>query len=134
MVVDQHDEVCKSLAHSLDRLPAIKVVAYTTNLVRAAELALESPPDIILADFAWGVAPRPDILRWFATMSPRSRFVMYSSYYTDGEREAFQSAGASLCLLKGMSIRDLATEIRKISGSAPPGQKPNHSVRIEAGR
>ena len=114
MVVDQHEEVCKSLAHSLDRLPAIRVVGQTTNLVRAAELALESPPDIILADFTRGLAPRPDVLHWFASVSPNSRFVMYSSYYTDGEREAFQLAGASRCLLKGMSIKDLAAEIRQI--------------------
>lgn len=114
MVVDQHEEVCESLARSLERLPGVKVLAHTANLIRAAELAHESSPDVIIADFTWGVATRPDVLRWFARMSPESRVVVYSSYYTDGEREAFQAAGASRCLLKGMSIKELGAELRKV--------------------
>jgi DNA-binding NarL/FixJ family response regulator len=121
MVVDQHEEVCESLARRLERLPGLKVVAHTDNLIRAAELAHESSPDVIVVDFAWGAASRPDILRWFTHLSPHSRFVVYSSYYTDDEREAFQSAGASRCLLKGMSIRAFGEELRKVLARPRPG-------------
>jgi DNA-binding NarL/FixJ family response regulator len=122
MVVDQHEEICASLAHSLDRLPAVEVLAHTTNLILAAELAHEFSPDVILVDFTWGQAARPDMLRWFGRMCPQSPLVVYSSYYTDGEREAFQAAGASRCLLKGLGIRELGIELRKVL----------HSTREEA--
>lgn len=114
MVVDQHEKVCASLARSLERLPGMTVLAHTTNLTLAAELAHRSSPDVIIADFTWGEVARPDVLRWFARMSPQSRLVVHSSYYTDGERESFLSAGASRCLLKGMSVRDLGIELRKV--------------------
>lgn len=120
IVVDQHEEVCESLAYSLERLSGVKVLAHTTNPVGAAKLAHESSPDVIIADFTWGGAARPDILRWFSRMSPRSHLVVYSSYYTDGEREAFESAGAALCLLKGLSIRELAAEARKLLPAKAP--------------
>ena len=119
LVVDQHEEVCESLARGLARLPGVRVLAHTPNLIRAAELALESSPDVIVADFAWGASSRPDILRWFTRLSPDTRFVVYSSYYTNDEREAFQSAGASRCLLKGMSIRALAEELRAVLSTQP---------------
>jgi DNA-binding NarL/FixJ family response regulator len=129
MVVDQHEEVCESLARRLDRLPGLNVVAHTTNLIRAAELARESSPDLIIADFTWGVAARPDILHWFASVSPDTRFVMHSSYYIDDEREAFQSAGASRCLLKGMSIQDLGAELSKAVATHSEVRSPGSGCR-----
>jgi DNA-binding NarL/FixJ family response regulator len=113
MVVDQHEDVCERLAQSLDRIPGIKVLAQTMNLMSAGELAHQSAPDVIVADFKWGGTPRSEILRWLGRMSPQSTLVVYSSYYRDGEREAFAGAGASACLLKGISAKELAAQLRK---------------------
>ncbi|MEX0682577.1 MAG: response regulator [Dehalococcoidia bacterium] len=114
MVVDQHKEVCAVLARSLERLPGIDVLGHATNLMLAAEVAHRLSPDVIVADFVWGEATRADILRWFGRMSPYSRLVVYSSYFRDGERESFEAAGATRCLLKGMNVKDLGAELRKV--------------------
>jgi DNA-binding NarL/FixJ family response regulator len=84
-----------------------------------AELAHQYEPDVIIADFRWGEGARFDMLRWLKRMSPYSKLVVNTSYYTDGEREAFTEAGAALCLLKGMSTRELAAQVRKIGRRKP---------------
>jgi DNA-binding NarL/FixJ family response regulator len=114
MVVDQNEDVCERLARGLARQACIRVLAHTANLMLAAELAHQLSPDAILADFKLGGASRPETLRWLGRMSPRSLLVFHSSYYTEAERESFEAAGADLCLLKGMSSRDLGAEIRKL--------------------
>jgi DNA-binding NarL/FixJ family response regulator len=120
MVVDQNEDVCDRLGRSLDRLPDVRLVACTTNVMAAAEIAADLTPEVIIADFKWGQAKRSDILRWLARMSPRSAIVVYSSYYTDGEREAFLEAGAGRCLLKGMSVKQLAAEALKLLPATVP--------------
>lgn len=117
IVVDQHEDVCHRLARSLEALPGVRVLAHTTNVMLAAELAHQYSPDVIVADFNWGAATRPDALRLIGEMSPDSRLVMYSSYYTDGEREAFAEAGADICLLKGMSVKELGAQLRKAAAA-----------------
>ena len=118
MVVDQHEEVCDRLAHALEGLPGIRVLAHTTNLMLGAELAHQFAPDVIIADFRWGEATRADVLEWLGRMSPNSHLVVYSSYFTDGEREAFHAAGAERCLLKGMSVKELADDLRRVATQA----------------
>ena len=115
MVVDQHQEVCEALARGLKGLPGFHVLSHTGNLVLAAELAHQFRPDVIIADFKWSETPRPDALRWLARVSPGTRMVVYTSYFTDGEREAFESAGAEHCLLKGLSLKELADQLRKVA-------------------
>jgi DNA-binding NarL/FixJ family response regulator len=97
----------------LDALPGIHVLAHTTNLMVAAELAHQYQPDVILADFSWGQSDRPVRLGWLGRMSPGSVLIVYSSYYVDGERERFQVAGAHRCLLKGLTIKELGDEIQR---------------------
>lgn len=119
IVVDQNEEVCHRLASGLERLPGIRVLAHTTNVMLAGELAHQFSPDVIIADFKWGEAERADILRWLVGMCPRSSVIVYSSYYRDGEREALEAAGAVLCLLKGLNVDELGGQIRYVRALRP---------------
>jgi DNA-binding NarL/FixJ family response regulator len=116
LVVDQHEEVCHLLGRALEALPEVEVLAHTTNLMLAAELAQQFSPDAIVVDLHWGQVARPEILRWLSRASPESALIVYSSYYLNGEREEFAKAGARCCLLKGMSARDLYGELSKVAG------------------
>lgn len=119
IVVDQNEEVCRPLAISLERLSGIRVLAHTTNVMLAAELAHQYSPDVIVADFKWGEAKREDMLRWLVDMCPESSVIVYSSYFRDGERKAFEAAGAVLCLLKGLNVEELGSQIRKVGALGP---------------
>jgi DNA-binding NarL/FixJ family response regulator len=115
LVIDEHDAVCVALARRIEGFGGFRVIEATTNPVLAAEIAHEFTPQIILADFKRGPRPREEMVRWMRQASPKSKLIIYGSYYTAGEREAFANAGASLCLLKGMSAKDLAEELRTVA-------------------
>jgi DNA-binding NarL/FixJ family response regulator len=127
MVADQHEEVCDPLARALGALPGIDVLAHTTNLMLAAELAHQEKPDVILADFKWGQADRAEILRWLGRMSPESVLIVYSSYFVNGERESFEEAGAARCLLKGLPVKELQAEIRRTLATVR-GERPRQGI------
>jgi two-component system vancomycin resistance associated response regulator VraR len=117
LVIDEHEAVCAALARRIEEFGGFQVIEATSNPVLAAELAHELNPDLIIADFKRGPRPRPEMARWLLNASPRSKLVIYGSYYTDGEREAFASAGAARCLLKGMSGDDLSKHLRAVASS-----------------
>lgn len=121
MIVDEHEEVCAALARRIEGFGGFRVIEATSNPVLAAEIAHEFTPEIIIADFKRGPRPRAEMVRWIGESSPTSRLVVYGSYYTEGEREEFAAAGASRCLLKGMSGADLHAELRAVSrnGAGP---------------
>ncbi len=115
LVIDEHSDVCASLARGLAAQPGLNVVGATSNLVFGAELAHLSEPDIIVAGFKRVNGDSVVTCRWLKRMSPRSRLVMLASYLEDGEEKRFQAAGASRCLLSGISAKDLAGEVLRVS-------------------
>lgn len=111
LVIDEHPEVSAGLGKGLGRLAGFRVIAHTTNVLWAAELARYWKPEIIIVDLKRGPRSRPDIVRWLKEMSPRSRIVVFSPYFADNERHEFLEAGASLCLLKGLTLNELGFEL-----------------------
>jgi DNA-binding NarL/FixJ family response regulator len=114
LIIDEHPEVCRLLARGLEALPGFRVLDHTTNPMLAAELAHQYSPQIIVTDFKRSGSARGSALRWLRHVSPGSSLVVYTSYYGNGEQEALQSAGVARCLLKGMSIKELGAELRKV--------------------
>jgi DNA-binding NarL/FixJ family response regulator len=114
LIIDEHPEVCRLLARGLEALPGFRVLDCTTNPLLAAELAHQYSPQIILTDFKRSGNSRGSALRWLRQVSPGSSLVVHTSYYVKGEREALQSAGVARCLLKGMSVKELGAELRKV--------------------
>lgn len=115
LILDEHEEVCAALARRIEDFGGFRVIEATPNPVLAAEIAHEFSPQIIIADFKRGPRPREEMVRWIRQASPKSKLVVYGSYYTEGEREAFAAAGATRCLLKGMSATALAEELCAVS-------------------
>lgn len=119
LIIDEHPEVNARLAHGLSSMAGFRVVAHTTNPVWAAEFAHHWTPQIIIADFKRGPRPRPEMVRWIKENSPESQIVVFSAYYPDDERNAFLEAGATCCLLKGLTLNELATELRSVAQTIP---------------
>lgn len=115
LIIDEHPEVSARLAHGLSSMAGFRVVAHTTNPVWAGEFTHHWKPQIIIADFKRGPRPRHEIVRWMKENSPESQIIVYSSYYLDAERNEFLRAGAALCLLKGLTLNELAAELRNVA-------------------
>jgi DNA-binding NarL/FixJ family response regulator len=115
LIIDEHSEVCARLARALSAIHGLRVVAHTGNPVWAAEFARYWSPQIILADFKLGPRPRPEAVAWLKKISPASQIVVHASYYVNGERDSFQLAGATECLLKGLSSFELGRELRRVA-------------------
>lgn len=115
LIIDEHEAVCSALARRIEGFGGSSVIEATSNPVLAAEIAHEFAPEIIIADFNRGPRPRDEMASSMLRASPTSKLVMYCSYYANGEREAFAKAGATRCLLKGMSAKDLAAELRVVA-------------------
>jgi DNA-binding NarL/FixJ family response regulator len=115
LIIDENEAVCSALARRIVGFGGFSVIEATSSPVLAAEIAHEFSPQIIVADFKRGPRQRAEMASWMLKSSPASRLVIYGSYYTEGEREAFTEAGASRCLLKGMSAKDFSEELRAVA-------------------
>ncbi len=115
LIIDEHPEVCARLARALSAIHGLRVVAHTSNPIWGAEFARHGAPQIILVDFKWGPRSRPEAVAWIKKISPSSQVVVHASYYVNGERDSFQLAGATECLLKGLSSFELGRELRRVA-------------------
>ena len=122
LIVDEYDDVREALAEQLDAAPGIRVLAHTSNPFLGAELAHELEPRVILADFKRRAAPRADLYQWILQASPKSKLLVLTSYMGIEEEARCMQAGASRILLKGISAKRLAAEIKtlaSVNGSHP---------------
>jgi DNA-binding NarL/FixJ family response regulator len=117
LVIDEHPEVSQMLARGLRRIPGLRVIGETSNVMLGAEIAHQLEPGVILADFRRTGPPRAETYRWLARVSPSSKLVAHTSYITDGEERALSSAGVARCILKGSSVRRLAEELIELARS-----------------
>ena len=112
VIIDEHSGVRGLLARRLNSYPPFRVVAHTGNALLGTELAWFWEPDIILVDLKGMGSHTAAMYRRIARASPGSRLVVFTSYLLDGEERDYLQAGVSKCLLKGMSLKALAEELR----------------------
>jgi two-component system, NarL family, nitrate/nitrite response regulator NarP len=124
LIIDEHPTVSQMLARSLRRIPGIRVVGETSNVMLGAELAHELVPDVILADFRRTGPPRRETYRWLARVSPASRLIAHTSYLSDGDERALREAGVSGCVLKGTPVSELASQLLHAAVKRPRRRVP----------
>ncbi|MGH2400147.1 MAG: response regulator [bacterium] len=131
LIIDEHAEVSKVLARSLRRIPGLRVIGETSNVMLGAELAHELEPSVIVADFRRTGPPRAETYRWLARISPNSRVIAHTSYLPNGDERALRDAGVTSCLLKGGSVKNLGDQIIAIANSPDSRSSTNQSSRKE---
>jgi len=115
LIVDEHTGIPKVLADHFGRIPGIRGIGETANVMLGAELAHQFEPDVILADFRRTGPPRAETYRWLCRISPRSRVVAHTSYLPNGDERALREAGVAVCILKNGSVKKLAERIIEIA-------------------
>jgi NarL family two-component system response regulator LiaR len=111
LIIDEHPTVSQMLARSLRRIPGVRVVGETSNVMLGAELAHQLEPDVILADFRRTGPPPHETYRWLARISPCSRLIAHTSYLSNGDERSLREAGVSSCVLKGTPVGELALQL-----------------------
>ena len=121
LIIDEHPTVSQMLARSLRRIPDIRVVGETSNVMLGAELAHQLEPDVILADFRRTGPPPHETYRWLARISPSSHLIAHTSYLSNGDEKALREAGVSSCVLKGSPVAELASQLMSTALRRNPG-------------
>jgi len=111
LIVDEHGSVRELVARGLNADPQFRVVTHTGDVLLGTELAWFWKPDITLFDPKTTCRHCSDMCQRIARASPGSRLVVFTSYLLQEEEQAFLEAGASRCLLKGLSLKALAQEL-----------------------
>jgi DNA-binding NarL/FixJ family response regulator len=120
LLIDEHDDVRALLSRGLGAYPPIKVVAATRSPMKGIQLAETLAPDVILVDLRRRGQYSAETYSRIARASASSRLVVYTSYLTPEEEKAAHAAGAFACLLKGLSLKDLAG--RLVDVASEPAQ------------
>ena len=127
LLMDENTEVGGLLAERLMAARGFRVVAHTGNPLIAAELAHQWRPDIIIADFNKRGRYGAEMYRWLKRASPKSELVVLTSYMRNGDEQLYLEAGAQKCLLKGLPMRELLDELRRLVA----GRKEETHVRAD---
>ena len=115
LVIDEHDSVRALLSRGLGGSSPLRVIAATGSPLEGMELAEAWSPDVILADLKRRGRYSTEMYGRIGRSSPASRLVVYSSYLSPEEEAAAREAGACVCLLKGMSLKELADRLVEIA-------------------
>ncbi len=118
LLIDEHDNVRALLSRGLGAYPPIKVVGATRSAMKGIQMAETLAPDVILVDLRRRGQFGAETYGRIARASASSRIVVYTSYLTPGEEKAARAAGACVCLLKGLSLKDLAGRLMEVAAGA----------------
>ncbi len=129
VIIDEHTALRDLLARRLNAHPSFRVVGSTGNPLLGTELAWFWEPDVILVDLKASGPRAADVYRRIARASPASRLVVFTSYLLGAEERSFVQAGAAKCLLKGISLKALAEELRSVVQETPAGAQGSGAPR-----
>ena len=119
MLVDDHGLVREGLRIYLATEPEIEVVGEAGDGARAAELAGELKPDVILMDLMMPGVDGVEGTRRCLAASPGSRVIVLTSKSDDELVLPAVRDGALSYLLKDVSAEELAATIRKAAAGQP---------------
>jgi len=135
LLIDSHDGVRRVLAQRLDTQPDFCVVGQTASPFAGIEMADRLRPDIIVFDCNTPGAYVAERVRQISRACPTAHVVVFTSYLTPAEEQAYLSAGASAAMLKGLGFSEFCDRLRAITplasgnGRAPTvtGRRPAQS-------
>ena len=115
VVADDHPLFRDGVINSLQSDPDFTVVGQAASAESALKVVREELPDVVLLDVTMPGGGGIEAARTIAVACPSTRIVMLTVSEDEDDLLAAMKAGASGYVLKGVSARELATVVRKVS-------------------
>jgi NarL family two-component system response regulator LiaR len=114
LIVDDHPVVRNGLRAFLETQEGLAVVGEASDGARAAELAHELEPDVVLMDLVMPGVDGVAATRRIRELSPATKVIVLTSF--DGDENVFPAirAGAAGYLLKDVRPQELADAVRRV--------------------
>jgi DNA-binding NarL/FixJ family response regulator len=119
LTVDHHPLLLEGLAAIIRNQPEMLLVGQAQNSREAMEQYARLQPDVTLMDFRLPDITGIDALLAFRSQFPEARIIIMTTFGDDAKVPVALQAGASSCIHKNMSPREIANVIRQVfSGRA----------------
>lgn len=113
LIVDDHAVVLQGIRTFLETTPDLEVIGAAEGGEQAVRLAGEFKPDVALVDMVMPGLDGVETTRSIHSVSPQTRVIIFTSYYTDEYIFPALRAGALSYLMKDASPGEIVDAIRK---------------------
>lgn len=113
LIVDDHAVVRQGVRTFLETRPDLEVIGTAENGEEAVRLTTEFAPDVALVDLIMPGIDGVETTRRIRNASPRTRVIIFTSFYEDEHIFPAIQAGALSYLLKDAHPEELAEAVRK---------------------
>lgn len=114
VIADDQRLFRECIAGMLNSTPDFEVVGMAGNGLEAAELARQLVPDVMLLDIKMPHMDGIEVVRQLKTELPLLRFILLTTFVTDGYVLEGLAAGANGYILKDMSTIGLISAIKSV--------------------
>ncbi|WP_294533363.1 sporulation transcription factor Spo0A, partial [uncultured Pseudoflavonifractor sp.] len=122
LTADAGEEFRSLLNDALSEEPDMEVIASTGDGQEAIRLAKELVPDVVAMDLVLTRMDGLEVLCELASLTPRPRVLVISSFASGAVAAHAASAGADYYLMKPCRMTTAAERIRQLSALIQPGQ------------
>jgi DNA-binding NarL/FixJ family response regulator len=114
LTVDHHPLLLEGLAAIIRNQPDLLLVAQAVNCREAIDQYTKVQPDVTLMDVRLPDITGIDAMIAIRAQFPEARIIMMTTFGDDGEVRVALQAGASSCIRKNMSPREIVNTIRQV--------------------
>lgn len=114
LIVDDHEMVRRSLTLSLSLFPDLTIVGEASNGFEALKAYHLERPDVILMDLRMPQMDGVTATRKILQRNTGVKIIALTTNCDNGMVKEFIKAGAERCLLKNITVDELAANIRSI--------------------
>ena len=114
LVVEDHPIVRFGLATFLDSQEGMTVVGEAETGEQSVAMSQADPPDLVVMDLQLPGISGVEAIARIRRQSPKTRFVVLTTYEGDEDIHRALEAGARAYLIKGMPLDSLADAVRKV--------------------
>jgi DNA-binding NarL/FixJ family response regulator len=146
LIADDHTMIRESLVRILQAEPDVQVVAEAADGIEAVRLAIETRPDVVVADLSMPLLNGIEVVRRLREALPATRVLVLTMHQEDEYVLQAVRAGASGYLVKDSAASELLAALRSLHAGrghfgaqaaralAEQMQNPRHDVTDPYGR